>query len=50
MNGIIYIWGKVGEEVIKTPKETQFETIDNIFLSIHQITHQTIEISYDFDR
>jgi RCC1 and BTB domain-containing protein len=34
-----YVWGKCGEEDIKTPNETHFKSINSIFLNYFQTTH-----------
>jgi alpha-tubulin suppressor-like RCC1 family protein len=41
-NGIYYIWGKCGEEVIKDPQKTEFKSFDHIFEKYFGITHKTI--------
>jgi RCC1 and BTB domain-containing protein len=42
MNGIYYIWGNCGKEEIKEPKETQFESFNDIFAEYFQITYKTL--------
>jgi serine/threonine protein kinase len=45
VNGIYYIWGNCGEnEKIKEPKETKFESFDDIFNHFLGITHKTTKI------
>jgi hypothetical protein len=39
---IFYIWGKCGEELIQNPKETQFESFQEIFANYFQITYKEI--------
>jgi alpha-tubulin suppressor-like RCC1 family protein len=40
-----YVWGKCGEEVIKTPNKKHFASINSIFLNYFQITHKPIKIT-----
>jgi alpha-tubulin suppressor-like RCC1 family protein len=41
-NGIYYNWGKCGEEIIRTPKKTNFESIVEIYAKYLKITHKAI--------
>jgi alpha-tubulin suppressor-like RCC1 family protein len=42
LNGIYYIWGNCGEKVIKSPKETEFKSFNDIFVEYFQITYKTL--------
>jgi hypothetical protein len=44
-NGIYYNWGKCGEEIIRTPKPTNFESFDEIYAKYFKITHKAIYLS-----
>jgi alpha-tubulin suppressor-like RCC1 family protein len=45
VNGIYYIWGNCGEnDKIKEPKETRFESFDDIFNHFFGITYKTTKI------
>jgi RCC1 and BTB domain-containing protein len=41
-NGIYYIWGKCGEEIIRTPKPTNFESFVEIYAEYSKITNKAI--------
>jgi alpha-tubulin suppressor-like RCC1 family protein len=41
-DGIYYIWGKCGEEIIRTPKRTNFQSFDGIYTKYFKITHKAI--------
>jgi alpha-tubulin suppressor-like RCC1 family protein len=41
-NGIYFIWGKCGEEIIRTPKLTNFESFVEIYAKYLNITHKAI--------
>jgi hypothetical protein len=41
-NGIYYIWGQCGEEIIRTPKPTNFESFDEIYAKYFKITNKAI--------
>jgi alpha-tubulin suppressor-like RCC1 family protein len=41
-NGIYYNWGKCGEEIIRTPKPTNFKSFIEIFAKYLKITHKAI--------
>jgi hydroxymethylpyrimidine pyrophosphatase-like HAD family hydrolase len=41
-NGIYYNWGKCGEEIIQTPKPTNFESFVDIYAKYFKITHKAI--------
>jgi alpha-tubulin suppressor-like RCC1 family protein/tRNA A-37 threonylcarbamoyl transferase component Bud32 len=41
-NGIYYIWGQCGEERIRTPKPTNFESFVEIYAKYYKITHKVI--------
>jgi tRNA A-37 threonylcarbamoyl transferase component Bud32 len=41
-NGIYYIWGQCGEEIIRTPKQTNFESFVEIYAEYFKITHKAI--------
>jgi alpha-tubulin suppressor-like RCC1 family protein len=41
-NGIYYNWGKCGEEIIRTPKSTNFKSFDEIYAKYFEITHKAI--------
>ncbi len=41
-NGIYYIWGQCGEERIRTPKPTNFESFVEIYAKYFKITHKAI--------
>jgi len=40
--GVIFIWGKCGEQVIRTPVETQLNSFDEVFAHHFQITYNTL--------
>jgi hypothetical protein len=43
IDGIYYVWGNNGEELIKEPKESkEFNSFNDIFIHYFQITYQTI--------
>jgi alpha-tubulin suppressor-like RCC1 family protein len=42
--GIYYNWGKCGEETIRTPKPTNFESFVDIYAKYFKITHKAINI------
>jgi tRNA A-37 threonylcarbamoyl transferase component Bud32 len=44
-NGIYFIWGKCGEEIIRTPKPTNFESFVEIYAKYFKITHKAINLS-----
>jgi alpha-tubulin suppressor-like RCC1 family protein len=41
-NGVYYNWGKCGEEIIRTPKQTNFESFVEIYAKYFKITHKAI--------
>jgi alpha-tubulin suppressor-like RCC1 family protein len=41
-NRIYYNWGKCGEEIIRTPKPTNFESFVEIYAKYFKITHKAI--------
>jgi alpha-tubulin suppressor-like RCC1 family protein len=41
-DGIYYNWGKCGEEIIRTPKPTNFESFVEIYAKYFEITHKAI--------
>jgi alpha-tubulin suppressor-like RCC1 family protein len=41
-DGICYIWGKCGEESNRTPKPTNFESLDEMYAEHLKITHKAI--------
>jgi alpha-tubulin suppressor-like RCC1 family protein len=41
-DGIYYIWGKCGEEIIRTPKQTDFESFVEIYAKYLKITNKAI--------
>jgi hypothetical protein len=41
-NGIYYIWGKCGEEIIQTPKPTSFKSFVEIYAKYFKITNKAI--------
>jgi alpha-tubulin suppressor-like RCC1 family protein len=41
-DGIYYIWGECGEEIIRTPKRTDFESFVEIYANYHDITNRAI--------
>jgi alpha-tubulin suppressor-like RCC1 family protein len=41
-NGIYYNWGKCGQEIIRTPKPTNFESFIDIYAKYLKITHKAI--------
>jgi hypothetical protein len=41
-DGIYYIWGKCGEEIIRTPKLTNFESFVEIYAEYFKITNKAI--------
>ncbi len=41
-NGIYYIWGQCGEEIIRTPKPTNFKSFVEIYAEYFKITHKAI--------
>jgi alpha-tubulin suppressor-like RCC1 family protein len=41
-NGIYYNWGKCGEEIIRTPKPTDFKSFVEIYAKYFKITHKVI--------
>ncbi len=43
-NGIYYNWGKCGEEIIRTPKPTNFESFVEIYAEYYKITHKAINL------
>jgi hypothetical protein len=43
-NGIYYIWGECGEEIILTPKPTNLESFVDIYAKYLKITHKAINI------
>jgi alpha-tubulin suppressor-like RCC1 family protein len=40
--GIYYNWDKCGEEIIRTPKRTNFESFNEIYAKYFKITHKAI--------
>jgi alpha-tubulin suppressor-like RCC1 family protein len=42
LNDIYYIWGNCGEKVLKNPKETEFKSLNDIFVEYFQITYKTL--------
>jgi len=44
INQKIFIWGKCGDKIVKTPLETQFVDFEEIFVKYFQITFKTISI------
>jgi alpha-tubulin suppressor-like RCC1 family protein len=48
-NNIYYIWGKCGKENNMSPKETQFKSLNEIFLNFNQITYKPIQIISEFE-
>ena len=51
VNGLYYIWGKCGEEVITEPKETKFKSFEDIFEYYLKINYRAIEkriIAFDY--
>ncbi len=42
MNGIYYVWGNFGEEIIGEQKETEFQSFDDIFNIYFDITYRVI--------
>ena len=40
---VFYIWGKCGEKEILKPKETEFNSFEEIFANYLQITNKTID-------
>jgi alpha-tubulin suppressor-like RCC1 family protein len=44
MNGIYYVWGKCGEEVIKDPQKTEFKSFNDIFNHYFEITCKVLNI------
>jgi alpha-tubulin suppressor-like RCC1 family protein len=49
VNNICYIWGKCGKENNMSPKETQFKSVDEIFLNFNQIIYKPIHIFREFE-
>jgi alpha-tubulin suppressor-like RCC1 family protein len=49
VNNIYYIWGKCGKENNMSPKETQFKSVDEIFLNFNQIIYKPIHIFREFE-
>jgi hypothetical protein len=49
INGIYYIWGKCGGELIEEPKETKLESFDDIFNQYFGITYNPKERFIDFE-
>jgi alpha-tubulin suppressor-like RCC1 family protein len=41
-DGIYYIWGECGEEIIRAPKPTSFESFIEIYAEYFKITHKAI--------
>jgi alpha-tubulin suppressor-like RCC1 family protein len=41
-DGIYYIWGKCGEEIVRTPKPTNFESFVDIYSKYFKITQKAI--------
>jgi hypothetical protein len=41
-NGIYFIWGKCGEEIIRTPKPTNFKSFVEIYANFFRITNEAI--------
>jgi alpha-tubulin suppressor-like RCC1 family protein len=42
VDGIYYIWGYCGQEIITNPKPTQFDSFDRIFLNYYGISYKSI--------
>jgi alpha-tubulin suppressor-like RCC1 family protein len=42
-DGIFYNWGKCGEEIIRTPKATNFESFDEIYAEYFGVTRKAIK-------
>jgi hypothetical protein len=40
-NGIFYIWGTFGKQIVDSPKKTEFSSVDEIFAVYHSITYKT---------
>jgi hypothetical protein len=49
VDNIYYIWGKCGKENNMSPKETQFKSLNQIFLNFNQITYKPIQIFSEFE-
>jgi alpha-tubulin suppressor-like RCC1 family protein/tRNA A-37 threonylcarbamoyl transferase component Bud32 len=45
-DGIYYNWGKCGEEIIRTPKPTNFESFIDIYTKYFKITNKAINFEY----
>jgi hypothetical protein len=43
-DGIYYIWGQCGEEIIRTPKPTYFESFVDIYAKYFKITNKAINL------
>jgi alpha-tubulin suppressor-like RCC1 family protein len=41
-DGICYVWGQCGEEIIRTPKATDFKSFNEIYAKYFKITHKAI--------
>ncbi len=48
-NGICYYWGKCGEEIIRTPKPTNFKSFDEIYAKYFEITPKAINFEQNAD-
>jgi hypothetical protein len=48
-NGICYYWGKCGEEIIRTPKPTNFKSFDEIYAKYFEITPKAINFEQNTD-
>jgi hypothetical protein len=50
VSGIYYVWGNFGEEIIVEPKETEFQSFDDIFNIYFDITYRVIHRLDEFLR
>jgi hypothetical protein len=48
VNNVYYVWGKSGDQLIsRQPKETEFKSIDDIFIYYIEITQKTLDFDND---
>jgi len=45
-DGLFYVWGQCGKELITKPKETDFKSFNDIFGNYSRITYKPIEGSF----
>jgi alpha-tubulin suppressor-like RCC1 family protein len=49
VDNTFYVWGKCGGKVIKSPKETKFNSMNDIFINFLQITNKSFRTTFVSD-